>query len=259
MAQSPQFRRTPTRAADCRIPPDGALRAPRCSAVTLLIFDCDGVLVDSEPIANKILSETLTALGRPITARECLRTQVGRSLADILRETEALVGHVLPGNVADEMNARLFARFRRELRAIEGVAEALAALPGPRCLASSSRPERIDLALSVTGLASSFQHRFSAIQVAHGKPAPDLFLLAAHEMGAAPSRAIVIEDSVAGVVAARAAGMRAIGFVGGGHATSDLAARLKAAGAEHVIAVMRDLPATISSLLSHNAEPQPAR
>ena len=221
--------------------------------MTLLIFDCDGVLVDSEPIANEILSETLTAIGRPITARECMRTQVGRSLADILRETEALVGHALPGNVAEDMNARLFARFRQELRAIAGVAEALAALPGPRCLASSSRPERIDLALSVTGLASCFQHRFSAIQVARGKPAPGLFLLAAREMGATPARAIVIEDSVAGVVGARAAGMRAVGFVGGGHAGPDLAARLTAAGAEHVIAEMRDLPATISRLLSHAA------
>ena len=227
--------------------------------MTLLIFDCDGVLVDSEPIANDILSETLTALGRPMTAEECMRTQVGRSLADILRETSALVGRALPDGIGAAMNERLFARFRQELRAIDGVAATLEALPQPRCLASSSRPERIDLALSVTGLASYFERRFSATQVARGKPAPDLFLLAAREMGAAAARAIVIEDSVAGVEAARAAGMRAIGFVGGGHATADLAARLKAAGAEHVIAVMRDLPATISSLLSHNAEPQPVR
>lgn len=224
--------------------------------MTLLIFDCDGVLVDSEPIANQILSETLTALGRPISTEECLSTQVGRSLADILLETEALVGHALPDNVAADTNERLFGRFRQELRAIEGVAEALAALPGPRCLASSSRPERIDLALSVTGLAPHFEHRFSATQVERGKPAPNLFLLAAREMGAKPSRAIVIEDSVAGVVAARAAGMRVIGFVGGGHAGPDLAARLKTAGAARVIADMRDLPATIAELL--DAENLPA-
>ena len=216
--------------------------------MTLLIFDCDGVLVDSEPIANDILSETLTALGRPMTAEECMRTQVGRSLADILRETSALVGRALPDGIGAAMNERLFARFRQELRAIDGVAATLEALPQPRCLASSSRPERIDLALSVTGLASYFERRFSATQVARGKPAPDLFLLAAREMGAAAARAIVIEDSVAGVEAARTAGMRAIGFVGGGHAGPDLGQRLATAGAVRVIAHMRDLPAAIAEL-----------
>ncbi|MCB1541051.1 MAG: HAD family hydrolase [Rhodoblastus sp.] len=218
--------------------------------MTLLIFDCDGVLVDSEPIANQILSETLTALGRPLSAQACMRTQVGRSLADIMRETSALVGRAMPDDVGSAMNERLFARFRQELRAIDGMAATLEALPQPRCLASSSRPERIDLALAVTGLARYFERRFSATQVARGKPAPDLFLLAAREMGAAPARAIVIEDSVAGVEAARAAGMRAIGFVGGGHAGPDLGPRLEAAGAVRVIAHMRDLPPTIAELQS---------
>ncbi len=214
----------------------------------LLIFDCDGVLVDSEPLANEILAETLTALGRPMTAAESMRTQVGRSLADILRETSALVGRPIPDDAGAAMNARLFARFRDELRAIDGVAQALEVLPQPRCLASSSRPERIDLALSVTGLDRYFKRRFSAIQVTRGKPAPDLFLLAAREMGVRPAQALVIEDSVAGVQAAQAAGMRAIGFVGGGHAGPDLGGRLEAAGAARVIAHMRDLPATIAEL-----------
>jgi len=146
--------------------------------MSLLIFDCDGVLVDSEPIANAILAETLTALGRPMTAAESMRTQIGKSLSDILQETSAIVGRAIPDDVGAAMNERLFIRFRHELRAIDGVAAALAALPQPRCLASSSRPERIDLALEATGLASLFERRFSAVQVARGKPAPDLFLLA---------------------------------------------------------------------------------
>ena len=216
--------------------------------MTLLIFDCDGVLVDSEPIANEILAETLTALGRPMTAAESMRTQIGKALADILRETSDIVGRVVPDNVGAEMNERLFLRFRQELKPIEGVADALAALPQRRCLASSSRPERIDLALAVTGLGGFFERRFSAVRVARGKPAPDLFLLAASEMGAEPTSAVVIEDSVSGVVGARAAGMRVIGFVGGGHAGPDLARRLEEAGADRVIAHMRELPETVAAL-----------
>lgn len=214
----------------------------------LLIFDCDGVLVDSEPIANELLAETLTALGRPMTAAESMRTQIGKSLADIFRETAALVGRTIPDDVGPAMNERLFVRFRAELRAIDGVAAALDALPYPRCLASSSRPERIDLALAVTGLDSYFDRRFSAVQVARGKPAPDLFLLAARATGFAPGQCLVIEDSRAGVQAARAAGMVAIGFIGGGHAGADLGAMLEAAGAARVIAHMRELPSTIAEL-----------
>lgn len=218
--------------------------------MNLLIFDCDGVLVDSEPLANAILAETLTALGRPMTAAESMRTQIGKSLADILRETSDIVGRPIPDTVGAAMNERLFVRFRQELRAIDGVEEVLARLPQARCLASSSRPERIDLALEVTGLARWFERRFSAVQVARGKPAPDLFLLAAREMGFTPGDALVIEDSVAGVAAARAAGMPAIGFVGGGHAGPDLAGRLMEAGARRVIAHMRELPGAVAALQS---------
>jgi len=218
--------------------------------MNLLIFDCDGVLVDSEPLANAILAETLTALGRPMTAAESMRTQIGKSLADILRETSDIVGRPIPDTVGAAMNERLFVRFRQELRAIDGVEEALARLPQARCLASSSRPERIDLTLDVTGLARWFERRFSAVQVARGKPAPDLFLLAAREMGFTPGDALVIEDSVAGVAAARAAGMPAIGFVGGGHAGPDLAGRLTEAGARRVIAHMRELPGAVAALQS---------
>jgi HAD superfamily hydrolase (TIGR01509 family) len=216
--------------------------------MNLLIFDCDGVLVDSEKIANEILAETLTSLGRPMTTAQSIQTQVGMSLADILSETRAFLGREIPDDVGAVMNEKLFARFERDLRAMDGLVPALDALPHPRCVASSSQPARIALALEVTGLDPYFERRFSAAEVPHGKPAPDLFLHAAHEMGAAPAAAIVIEDSVAGVLAASAAGMRAIGFVGGGHADAALAQKLAQAGAKIVIAHLRELPAAIATL-----------
>lgn len=216
----------------------------------LLIFDCDGVLVDSEPLANEVLAETLSALGRPMTRAQSMRTQIGKSLADILRETAEIIGRPVPEQVGLAMNERLIQRFTSELRAIDGVAAALDALGQPRCLASSSRPERIEAALAATGLGGYFAHRFSATQVARGKPAPDLFLFAARQMGARPSETLVIEDSVAGVQAARAAGMPAIGFIGGGHADGRLGERLAAAGAACVIAHMRDLPGAVEALQS---------
>jgi HAD superfamily hydrolase (TIGR01509 family) len=220
--------------------------------VTLLIFDCDGVLVDSEPIANEILAETLTALGRPMTAAESMRTQIGKSLADILGETRAIVGRDLPHDTGARMNERLFARFRSDLKAMKGLTDALALLPQPRCVASSSLPARIELALEVAGLDPLFARRFSASEVARGKPAPDLFLHAAREMGRAPHECVVIEDSVAGAQAARAADMRCIGFVGGGHADETLASRLRDAGAMTVIAHMRDLPAAVAAMSGSN-------
>ena len=216
--------------------------------MTLLIFDCDGVLVDSEPLANAILAEMLTSLGRPITTEESMRTQIGKSLADILRETREMTGRDIPENVGAAMNEQLFARFRTDLRAMAGVAEALDALPHSRCLASSSQPARIALALETTRLAGYFDRRFSAVEVKRGKPAPDLFLHAAREMEFAPSRCIVIEDSVAGAQAAHAAKMRCIGFVGGGHVDEGLAGRLKEAGAKIVVAHMRDLPDAVARL-----------
>ena len=216
--------------------------------MTLLIFDCDGVLVDSEPLANAILAEMLTSLGRPMTTEESMRTQIGKSLADILRETREITGRDAGEDVGARMNERLFARFRTDLQAMEGAAQALAALPHPRCLASSSIPARIALALEVTGLDRFFDRRFSAVEVKRGKPAPDLFLHAAREMGFAPANCIVIEDSVAGAQAARAADMRCIGFAGGGHADAELVARLTEAGAKIVVAHMRDLPDAVARL-----------
>jgi HAD superfamily hydrolase (TIGR01509 family) len=214
-------------------------------APELVIFDCDGVLVDSEPIANEILAESLTAIGLPTSAGQAVARFAGRSMAAIAGLAEADLGRPLPASFIDDVQRRTFAAFRARLKAVPGVAEALARIPVPVCVASSGAPEKIALSLSVTGLARRFEGRlFSASQVARGKPHPDLFLLAARAMGAAPARTAVIEDSVPGIAAARAAGMRALGFLGAGHATADLGRRLAAAGAE-TYSDMADLPALL--------------
>jgi HAD superfamily hydrolase (TIGR01509 family) len=217
--------------------------------LTLLIFDCDGVLVDSEAIAFDVLAQMLASLGKPFSIEECRRRFMGRRTPDVLAEIEGELGHPIPAETGARMKALLFQRFRRELQPIAGVKEALARVSRPICVASSSSPDRIALSLEVTGLAPFFgDHVFSAEQVAHGKPAPDLFLFAAESMNVAARDSIVMEDSPTGILAARRAGMRAIGFTGASHADASLAAALHAAGADIVIARMADLPDAITRL-----------
>jgi HAD superfamily hydrolase (TIGR01509 family) len=217
--------------------------------MTLLIFDCDGVLVDSEVIAHAVMVDLVTELGRPMTLEESFGIFAGKRLRDALAAAEAWLGKPIPSQARARAGERLFERFRRELKPIDGVRDAITALPYPRCVASSSTRERLKLSLEVTGLAPLFGDKvFSADQVVHGKPAPDLFLFAARSCGAAPSGCIVIEDSVIGVMAARAAGMTAVGFAGGGHAGARLGDKLAAAGADVVIEAMSELPAAIGNL-----------
>jgi HAD superfamily hydrolase (TIGR01509 family) len=217
--------------------------------MTLLIFDCDGVLVDSETIAHQTLLDVLSPLGFTMTLEEAFRAFAGRSLKDTVAAIEQRLGRALPPDLMDQSRDLLFARFRADLKPVAGVEKAIAALPYPRCVASSSSPDRLKLALDVTGLAPLFgAHAFSATQVAKGKPAPDLFLFAARMAQAEPARCIVIEDSPLGVEAALAAEMRAIGFAGASHATDELTRRLAAAGAHAVIRAMGDLPACVEAL-----------
>ncbi len=219
--------------------------------MALAIFDCDGVLVDSEILANALLAEMMTELGRAMTAEQALQIFGGRSLSDVLALAEDILGRKIPDNVGLRYAQRLSKRLRYELKPVFGVQEAIAALTCRRCVASSSTFERIRLSLEVTGLAQFFgDHIFSATQVAHGKPAPDLYLLAARTMAAAPGDCVVVEDSPLGVAAAVAAGMIAIGFTGASHGTADLAQRLAAVGARRVIAAMNELPLAIATFVS---------
>jgi HAD superfamily hydrolase (TIGR01509 family) len=214
----------------------------------LLIFDCDGVLVDSEPLACKVDADVLTDLGLPYSADDIARQFVGKSMKDMIARIEADHACTLPDDFAEQINRALFARFETDLQPIADVREAILSLPYPRCVASSSVPERIALSLRVTGLADLFDNVFSATQVPRGKPAPDLFLHAAHHMGVSPEECLVVEDSPAGVQAALAANMRVIGFTGGGHCGPEHADKLRQAGASNIIKRMADLPAVVRAI-----------
>jgi HAD superfamily hydrolase (TIGR01509 family) len=207
----------------------------------LVIFDCDGVLVDSEVLSCRIDAEFLTEIGVPYTAEEIARQFLGVSLKTMISRIESDRNCKLPDDFSDRLNRRLFGRFETDLKPIEGVREAILSLPYPRCVASSSLPERIALSLRVTGLSDLFDHVFSASEVPRGKPAPDLFLHAANRMGVSPESCLVIEDSAAGVQAALAAGMRVIGFAGGSHCGPEHAEKLRQMGAAVVIKHMVDL------------------
>lgn len=215
--------------------------------VGLVIFDCDGVLVDSEPISLRLLYDTLTEAGVAIDAATVKARFLGRSLASTRAMVAEEFGLNVPDAMLETMRDRLYAAFRAELTAIPGVAETLAGLKAPFCVASSSQTERIRLSLEIAGLLPAFEGRiFSATEVARGKPAPDLFLHAAARMGVPPAACLVVEDSPAGVAAGKAAGMRVVGFTGGGHAGEPgHRAELAALGPEAIIDRMRDLSALL--------------
>ena len=169
-------------------------------AAGLVIFDCDGVLVDSEPIALRLLLDTLAAGGVELTPAEADALFLGRSLATTREIVARDYGLTVSDAALDDMRRALYAAFRAELEPIPGIAETLDALPAPYCVASSSQPERVQLSLEVTGLWPRFAGRaFSSTMVARGKPAPDLFLHAARTLGYAPAACLVVEDSPAGI------------------------------------------------------------
>ena len=190
----------------------------------LIIFDCDGVLVDSEPISVAVLVEQLGAAGMAIDSDEVYRRFLGRSLSAVIDAAREDFGLEIDEVFQSRMRANLYQRFRADLQPMAGVADAVDGLQAHGlcwCVASSSQRERIELSLTVTGLISRFPDIFSATMVENGKPAPDLFLLAARTMGYEPRHCIVVEDSPAGVAAAKAAGMKVFAFTGGGHAQGD--------------------------------------
>lgn len=206
-----------------------------------VIFDCDGVLVDTEPAANAVLAELVTEIGVPTTTEQAVATYMGRSWASCVEIVERELGRPAPGDFGERYRAGVRAAWERELRPVPGVVEALDAIELPSCVASSGEHERMRLTLGLTGLLSRFEGRlFSATEVAHGKPAPDLFLHAADRMGFEPITTVVVEDTVPGVEAARAAGMRVLAF-----ARLVPADDLRAAGGE-VFDDMRALPGLLS-------------
>lgn len=219
-------------------------------SVDLVIFDCDGVLVDSEIVSFEAEAEVLAELGISVPVDELIERFVGMSSASAFATLQRECGIRLPPDFAARCRQRVLEAFDKKLRPIAGVAALLEGLTHRRCVASSSEPARIRHALTLTGILRHFDpHIFSAVQVTHGKPAPDLFLFAAAQMGVAPERCIVIEDSVPGVTAARAAGMAVLGFTGGGHCRNGHADRLRAAGAAEVFGGMGEIAAHLRATI----------
>lgn len=206
----------------------------------LVIFDCDGVLVDSEPISNRELAAFLTELGHPTTFEESIRDYMGGAMHRVHDTVLARSGTPLPANFDDLFHERVFARFREELQPVPGVEPVIDWLEGlgvRSCVASSGSHERIRMTLGKTGLLPRFPHSaiFSADDVGHGKPAPDLFLHAASSMAVEPSRCAVIEDSPLGIQAALAAGIHVFGFAA-------MTPPEKLAGANAIFRTMPELP-----------------
>lgn len=215
----------------------------------MVIFDCNGVLVDSEPLATAIVSEEFMRAGFALTPDVVARYFTGRRPSDMFTEVETAAGRKLPDGFAASVAAATLQRFRAELRAMPHVAQALSWIRGPKCVASSSSYDRIRVSLESTDLIRYFEpYLFSASEVKAGKPAPDLFLHAATRMMIRPADCIVVEDSIVGVAAAVAAGMTAIGFVGGSHAQIRIGNHLRAAGARAVITDMRSLKGAVTEL-----------
>jgi HAD superfamily hydrolase (TIGR01509 family) len=215
----------------------------------LVIFDCNGVLVDSEPMAAAVLADAFGRIGVTVTSETVLRRFQGRRPADVFAAVEAATSTKLPADFPAAVAAETLKRMRAELRAVSHAAHALTWIRGPKAVASSSSPDRVRLSLDVTGLLHFFDERlFSASHVRRGKPAPDLFLLAAARCQVDPADCIVVEDSAPGVTAAAAAGMTPIGFVGSSHTPGSLAATLLAAGAHTIVADLRRLKSTITDL-----------
>jgi HAD superfamily hydrolase (TIGR01509 family) len=219
------------------------------SNVDLVIFDCDGVLVDSEVISCRAHAETLTRHGYPITAEQVLERFLGVSDREARQTIEREIVRKLPDDFEQQVKAATLKFYEGDLQAIAHVGEAIGAIRLPKCVASSGTPEKIRHGLICAGLYDQLApHIFSATQVSRGKPAPDLFLFAAEQMNAPPERCIVIEDSVPGVTGGSAAGMTVLGFHGGSHCREGYGKKLHDAGAAMVFDDMRQLPALIARI-----------
>lgn len=204
----------------------------------LVIFDLDGVLIDSEVIASEVIARAMKAHGVAITGGDVIAQHTGRRAEDIVSLIAAAHGVAFPEGFAHELEALVLAELVAAVRPVAGLTDILARLDGVSwCVASNSRETRIRRCLAAAGLTPLFTPRlFSAEHVAKGKPAPDVYLRAAQEMGAEPHDCAVVEDTAIGVMAGKAAGMTVIGFIGGSHCGSDHGAGLQKAGADLIAA-----------------------
>jgi len=208
----------------------------------LLILDCDGVVVDSEPITIRILTEMLNDLGASIAVEEASRRFCGHTLAHTLELVAELLGAPLPRGFVPDYRDRTFAAMEAELKPVQGIESALDRITIPYCIASNGPHGKMRKTLGITALLSRFEGRmFSSADVPRGKPFPDLFLFAAGHFGVQPSACLVVEDSASGIAAALAAGMSVYGYSG---STPD--ARLLAAGAHRVFREMSELPSLVA-------------
>jgi HAD superfamily hydrolase (TIGR01509 family) len=211
----------------------------------MVIFDCDGVLIDSERLAVVLDVEMLAALGWALTPTEVIERFMGRSATHMLSEIERWLGHPLPEGWTEDWDERYRQKFAAELEPVDGIVEALDQITLATCVASSSEHGHLRRNLATVGLYDRFQGRiFSASEVENGKPAPDLFLHAALRMGVEPSNCVVVEDSRYGVQAARAAGMHVLAYAGGGMTPVDALA----GPGTTVFEDMRQLPELLACL-----------
>lgn len=217
----------------------------------LVIYDCDGTLIDTETVYAEVTLALCHEIGLTAwTIEDYVRSLVGIPLADGFKIIEAALGRPLPADFEERAEAGVAARLAGEARALPGVREAVSRISAARCVASSTTLEPLRQNLALAGLIDLFDpHVFSASQVARGKPAPDVFLFTAAQMGASPANCLVLEDSVPGVVAARAAGMRVVGFTGAAHDKAGTRERLEATGAVSVFDRYEDWPRLVASIM----------
>ena len=221
------------------------------TSIDLIIFDCDGVLVDSELLSIEALHQLILARGGVLSKDQVIQQFQGRSMKSAQEELFATQGVELTQASLDDMNTRLFARFKAELQVVTGVEAFIESLTIPCCVASSSHPERIDVSLEATQLKAYFTGNvFSSTMVKYGKPAPDLFLFAAAKMKSTADRTLVIEDSPAGIEAARRADMLCIGLTAGSHAKNPShKQKLIDAGADWVVDSYEEVSDIITSIV----------
>lgn len=216
-----------------------------------LIFDFDGVIADSEALANTVLAEFITALGLPTNLDDSLEHYSGRRWDDAMAAIKSAIGKPLPARFSDDLKLAILERFRTDLMEVSGARQFIQRFSGtPRCIASSSSIDRLQLCLSILNLADEFgSNVFSAEMVSRGKPHPDIFLLAADKLGVNPESCLVIEDSASGIKAAVAAGMTAVGLCAASHIREGHQLKLREAGALHLANSWDDVEGIASRFL----------